>query len=510
MGRPSNLRTRLSASSALLVAASLTLGAVSLFCLNRLNAHLHSIGENSAPLAASAASLRAGFQKMRASAHAGQISIIIGLMNQGSKHEGQCIVCHDASMVQKHRQDFLSASADVLQQLRALERLNAQAGQASQIENARRGVEDWISQQEAYHSQATGGAFDQAHALVAGRIFPLIARNASTAAALEDSSLQALHDELQQADTQTSWARAAVFAAALLTLLAGCAALFVLRDACRRLAGVAGNLNGAAGGLRQAGALAAQSSRSLAQSAAAQEQSLRLTATETRQIIQLAQTNNDGVAQADEAVSRTAAKTTEARQALQQMLESIESVHSSSGEIAKIIRVIDGIAFQTNILALNAAVEAARAGESGLGFAVVADEVRSLAHRCAEAAKDTASLIETLRQRASEGHHRVRNAVASVDAIAADAQHVRSLVDHIRSGSGSQTAGLDRLGRSLLSIEQATAQTARAAGESAAESEQLNRTSENLAAAVRELSLLAGVPPSTSGPARHPLAAPAR
>jgi methyl-accepting chemotaxis protein/methyl-accepting chemotaxis protein-1 (serine sensor receptor) len=190
------------------------------------------------------------------------------------------------------------------------------------------------------------------------------------------------------------------------------------------------------------------------------------------------------------------------------MLGSIEAVHESSEQIAKIIKIIDGIAFQTNILALNAAVEAARAGESGLGFAVVADEVRSLAHRCAEAAKETAGLIEELRQRATDGHDRVRSAVESVDAIAADAEQVRVLVTQVRTGSANQAAGMDRLGRSLLSIETATTQTARSADESASESEELNRSSEHLAAAVSDLSQLVGVPAATSGPGRHRPGAP--
>ena len=83
-----------------------------------------------------------------------------------------------------------------------------------------------------------------------------------------------------------------------------------------------------------------------------------------------------------------------ANQTVGQMMVSMNEINSSSEKVSKIIKVIDEIAFQTNILALNAAVEAARAGEAGMGFAVVADEVRNLAQRCAQAAKDTAALIE--------------------------------------------------------------------------------------------------------------------
>ncbi len=493
MGLQWNLRTRLSASSAVLVAASTVLGGVSLFSLSRLNGTLHTMGEQAAPQAEAAASLQTGFQKMRSAAHAAQISIVIGLMNQGSKHEGECIACHDASMIQKGRAAFQAASGEVFRELDRLARLNGSAEQKRQVAAVRQGAEKWIAAEDSYHQRAVGGAFDGAHALVADKIFPLVSENGAAAAALEDSAMQVLHEAVRRTDSQVSWTQAAVIVITLLTLVVGMGAAFMLRDAGRRLASVVSELDGAAATVVHAGGQAAQTSQSLAQSATGQEQSFRQTTSESREIAALAQSNSRDVTQADEVVSRSAARTAEARQSLQQMLGSIEAVHESSEQIAKIIKIIDGIAFQTNILALNAAVEAARAGESGLGFAAVADEVRSLAYRCAEAAKETAGLIEKLRQRATDGHDRVRSAVESVDAIAEDAEQVRALVGQVRAGSANQAAGMDRLGRSLLSIENATAQTARSADESAAESEELNRTSENLAAAVSELSRLVGV-----------------
>src|SRR6266403_1566160 len=111
------------------------------------------------------------------------------------------------------------------------------------------------------------------------------------------------------------------------------------------------------------------------------------------------------------------------------MVSAMAGIGESSNKISRIIRVIDEIAFQTNILALNAAVEAARAGEAGLGFSVVADEVRTLAQRCAQAAKDTATLIEESIATSHDGNARLDHMAGAVRAMTDNAGRVKSLVD---------------------------------------------------------------------------------
>ena len=121
------------------------------------------------------------------------------------------------------------------------------------------------------------------------------------------------------------------------------------------------------------------------------------------------------------------------------MVSAMDGINASSQKISKIIKVIDEIAFQTNILALNAAVEAARAGEAGMGFAVVADEVRNLAQRCAQAAKDTADLIEESIQRSDGGRVKVDQVAVAIRAITAESAKIKVLVDEINLGSVEQS-----------------------------------------------------------------------
>ena len=115
----------------------------------------------------------------------------------------------------------------------------------------------------------------------------------------------------------------------------------------------------------------------------------------------------------------------EVNQTLDRMVEKMKEIDASSNKIARIIKVIDEIAFQTNILALNAAVEAARAGEAGLGFAVVADEVRNLAQRCAQAAKDTAALIEESIETSRDGNARLDQMAGAVRAMTENSTRVK-------------------------------------------------------------------------------------
>jgi methyl-accepting chemotaxis protein/methyl-accepting chemotaxis protein-1 (serine sensor receptor) len=188
----------------------------------------------------------------------------------------------------------------------------------------------------------------------------------------------------------------------------------------------------------------------------------------------------------------------QANVALTSMVSSMESIQNSSQKVAKILRTVDEIAFQTNILALNAAVEAARAGEAGMGFAVVADEVRNLAQRSAQAAKDTAVLIEESLTATQSGRERVSHMESAISSVTESIAKVRQLADLVREASAQQTQGFEQVTRSLTEIERATQATAATAEESAAASETLNAQAEASTAYVHQL---AAIVTGTSGDA---------
>jgi methyl-accepting chemotaxis protein/methyl-accepting chemotaxis protein-1 (serine sensor receptor) len=166
---------------------------------------------------------------------------------------------------------------------------------------------------------------------------------------------------------------------------------------------VASDMSTGAGQVLSAASQVSSSAQSLSQGATEQAASLEETSASMEEMASMTRKNAETATQAATLVTSASRQVIDSNAALGQMVGSIAAIKESSNKVAKIIKTIDEIAFQTNILALNAAVEAARAGEAGMGFAVVADEVRNLAQRSAQASKDTAELIEESIARSQEG-----------------------------------------------------------------------------------------------------------
>jgi len=233
-------------------------------------------------------------------------------------------------------------------------------------------------------------------------------------------------------------------------------------------------------------------SQSLSVGASRQASSLEETSASSQEMSSMTQTNADNSRRAADVMSDVDREVQEANQTLEQMKSSMAEINASSEKIAKIIKVIDEISFQTNILALNAAVEAARAGDAGMGFAVVADEVRRLAQRCAQAAKDTADLIEESIGTSSEGSRKLNRVSDAVVRITGSANRVKQLVDELNTSSQEQARGVDHIATALTQLEQVTQQNAASAEESASVSHSMAKQSDVMRDVVDRLIVLVG------------------
>jgi methyl-accepting chemotaxis protein len=177
---------------------------------------------------------------------------------------------------------------------------------------------------------------------------------------------------------------------------------------------------------------------------------------------------------------------------MHELTSSMENISKASEETSKIIKTIDEIAFQTNLLALNAAVEAARAGEAGAGFAVVADEVRNLALRAADAAKNTADLIEGTVKNVKDGSTLVDTTNEAFQEVSINTSKVGELVGEIAEASKEQSQGIEQVNIAVTEMDKITQQNAANAEESASASEEMSGQAAQMKDMIQELVDLVG------------------
>ncbi len=190
--------------------------------------------------------------------------------------------------------------------------------------------------------------------------------------------------------------------------------------------------------------------------------------------------NNENASQAQQLSSQTLEIVQRGNLQMESMLKSINEINNTSSEVAKVIKVIDEIAFQTNLLALNAAVEAARAGKYGKGFAVVAEEVRSLAGRSAEAAKSTTELIEASINEVEKGVKNADLTAAVLNEISESIDKTNDLVGEISSASKEQATGIDEINKGLSQVNEIVQQNSSISEETASSSEELSNQATQL------------------------------
>ena len=229
------------------------------------------------------------------------------------------------------------------------------------------------------------------------------------------------------------------------------------------------------------------SSQTLAEGASEQAASIEETSSSMEEMSSMTKKTAENAKHADGLTRETSQVVGEANESMKLLTHSMEEISGASEETSKIIKTIDEISFQTNLLALNAAVEAARAGEAGAGFAVVADEVRNLAMRAADAAKDTAQLIEGTVKKVHEGSELVLKTNESFEKVSASSGKVKALVAEIAEASNEQSRGIEQVNIAISEMDKVVQQNAANAEESASASEEMNAQAEQLKAYVRDL-----------------------
>ncbi len=265
------------------------------------------------------------------------------------------------------------------------------------------------------------------------------------------------------------------------------AAWLVIRSIKRPISKIANQLASESAQTYSAALKVAEASQSMSDGASRQAASLEESSASLHQMASMTTRNSEG-AQSAKALAAEARATADAgARDMTAMRGAMSAIQSSSTEIAKIIKTIDEIAFQTNILALNAAVEAARAGEAGAGFAVVAEEVRNLAQRSAQAAKETAAKIADASAKSEQGAQISSQVAGSLDSIVQKIRQLDEMVGAIAQASHEQSDGIGQLNQAVAGMDQITQSNAALAQQSASSAEELQGQSAQVRSAVAEL-----------------------
>lgn len=317
----------------------------------------------------------------------------------------------------------------------------------------------------------------------------------------ERSAIESGLQAQRQSETRTAQAAAAVGQSLQLWLIVllivaaaggGGLAWLAAGSLKRVLLKVVNDLCRGAGQVASAANQISSSSQSLAQGTSEQAASLEETSASTEEMTSMTRKNAENAEDCAKLMAAVDTRIAQANRTLGEMVDSMEQINASSDKISKIIKVIEEIAFQTNILALNAAVEAARAGEAGMGFAVVADEVRNLAQRSSQAAKDTAVLIEESIAKSNGGTAKVSQVAEAIQAITESANKVKLLADEVNLGSQEQARGMAQIAKAVVEIEQVTQRAAAGSEETASASEELSAQAEAIRGLVEGIRELAG------------------
>jgi methyl-accepting chemotaxis protein len=278
---------------------------------------------------------------------------------------------------------------------------------------------------------------------------------------------------------------------ALVVILTG-SYLFAKHNITKPINRIIVGMNEGAEQVASASGQVSSASQSLAEGSSEQAASIEETSSSLEEMSSMIKQNAENSKQADGLMQESNQTVSQANSSMGDLKSSMEEISKASEETQNVVKTIDEIAFQTNLLALNAAVEAARAGEAGAGFAVVAEEVRNLALRSADAAKNTAELIEGTVKKVKQGSELVNTTGDAFSEVATSSAKVAELVSEIAAASNEQAQGIEQVNIAVTEMDKVTQSNAAGAEESSAASEEMKAQAEEMKGMVNELVAMVG------------------
>ena len=423
----------------------------------------------------------------------GELKAAANIMRTGQRGLLLSTLQNDAKGFQKTREEYARSHGEaraLLEKLRPL--LTSEQGRtlANTLESS---VEAHVACFEQVRELCAAGKTAEAFALYKEKGARAGVAMEKTASEMMEHEKQFMRESAAIGAASVRTSRWVDMAMNLIAILVAGAMIWTVVGATRTLRDIAVRLGESASQIASATRQVSEVSQMLAQGASEQAASLEETSASASELTSMTTRNAQNSRNATEVMAAVDERVRDGNQAVEQMISSMRKITTSGDKITKIIKVIDGIAFQTNILALNAAVEAARAGESGAGFAVVADEVRNLAQRSAQAAKDTAGLIEESIGNSSDGDARLRQVADVIHSMTDSAAKVKALVDEVNYGSAEQAKGIEGISKAVLEMEKVTQSTAASSEESASASEEMAAQAQCLHEMVKQLQAVVGV-----------------
>ena len=428
-------------------------------------------------------SMRDGLADVEAAVQGTQMGFAV----QNLDRQGSCIACHNSDLLVRNSKKFGVAASELTSRIAKLRSITHDPGDQKVLDGLGLGISASVARYQEYSKRAASGQFEEAHIQLRDDVFSALEKLHTTARELTDQQRVNLEAANREAQSEVYRCRWIAFVLIGLNLLIGLAGLAVVAHTttCRRT--VTGEMEGNAKKVAAASTEFSASSASLARGASEQAASLQETAASSEEITSVIQRNAENAERAAAQIAHVDRQFSVANRTIQEMTASMADIQSTSGKIAYIVKTIDGIAFQTNILALNAAVEAARAGPAGAGFAVVAEEVRNLAQSSANAAKETAAIIEESIDKSKQGSRKLDQVTQAIRSINEGAGQAKMLIDDVATGSREQARGIQQVSQTILRMQNVTRISAAQAEDASTSSAELRAQAAAMRTAVQVL-----------------------